>query len=351
MTKSFRDRNPVTLGLAGAVVVALLLVGSLELAKLSTAGEAEYHARLSRAGALTPGEDVDVAGVKVGTVKGLTLVPSRSGTYVRLDFFLDHHVPMGSRTSLQVKVLSPLGQEYVQLVPAGSGQLAPGATIPLSRTAVTPTLVDTLGRLGSTVGAIDTAQMSKALQVINSDLGGIAPGATKAVLSGLGRLSTVIDERQQELGQLVSAASQVMATVDAHKTQVLALVGQSNLILQVVEQRQTELAALLDSTTSLASHLSSIMTSKSADLATLLRELNTVSGVLAANSKNLDQIVPLAAGLAKYGANASGSGRYFDAEVPLAMLDDSDIQACSLPGAFKAGLDGESCQLDNKGNP
>lgn len=349
--KPFRERNITVLGVVSLITLVVVLVATLELTKLPFGTHLDYHADLTTAGQLAPGENVEIAGVKVGTVRGISLVNTRKGTHVQLDFQLDHHLQLGNRTTLTVKVLSVLGQEYVQLTPAGVGSMPAGSTIPLTRTFGTGTLAGTLNQLGETSGPINEAQLQQSLQVINTDLSAVAPTATAQLISGLGRLSNIVTGREAQLSELVTDAESVTATINTHKVQLLNLIGQSNLILQVIEQRQADLQNLLGTTTTLASRISDLITSKNANLGQFLAELRQVSATLAQSSANLGRLMPLAAAAAKYGANATGNGPFVDAESPTLFINDSLIQGCKLPGAFKPGLDGTSCNLKENDRP
>lgn len=327
--KPFADRNHKTIG-AVALAVILVVVGvAVNFSRLTFfTSNTAYHADLADAGSLVNGEQVTVAGTRVGAITGLHL----EGAHVRLDFNVQPHVRLGSLTGLTVKVLSPLGQEYVQLTSAGPGQLPAGATIPESRTAGTATILSTLNQTGQTLGAINEQQVSQSLAVLNQDLGGTSPAATAAVISGLGRLSNIIIDRQSELSALVNEANTVTATLNAHRGQLIDLIGQGNLILQVVQERQADIKGVLDAATALSNEVSSIITNKQSDLSALLTNLQTAAGVLARDSGTLANAVPLLSGLATYLANATGNGPFFDAISPTLLLDDHLVQQCAQPG-------------------
>lgn len=328
--KPFADRNHKTLG-AVALAVILVVVGiAVNFSRLTFfSSNTAYHADIADAGSLVNGEQVTVAGTRVGTITGLHL----EGAHVRLDFNVRPSVRLGSLTGLTVKVLSPLGQEYVQLTSAGPGRLAPGATIPEARTSGTATILSTLNQAGQTLGAINEQQVSQSLAVLNQDLSGTTPTATAAVIAGLGRLSDVIIGRQSQLSALVNEANTVTATLNAHRGQLIDLIGQGNLILQVVKERQADIKQILDATTALSNEVSSIITNKQSDLSALLTNLQTAAGVLARDSGTLSNVMPLLSGLSTYLANATGNGPFFDAVAPTLLLDDHLVQQCSPPGA------------------
>lgn len=328
--KNFRERNLKAVAAASAAVLLAAALAAFYSSKLPflASNQHTYHAQLADAGQLAPGEDVTVAGVKVGSITGLHL----HGDYVRLDFKVDDGVRLGDSTTLEVKVLSLLGQEYVQLTPRGGTPLAAGATIPLAHTTGAQTLVDTLTNLGAETGQIDQAQLQKALQVADQAVTASTPTQTAALVEGLGRLSTIVAGRQSQLAQLVGSAQQVAGTLSANDTQIVQLIGQSNLVLEVLQQRQVAIQQLLLATQSLASQVSTIITSKQANLGALLTNLDTVTANLAKESSTISSALPLLAGFSKFAANAAGSGPYVDTIDPVILLSDGVAAACAQPG-------------------
>jgi phospholipid/cholesterol/gamma-HCH transport system substrate-binding protein len=331
--KPFRERNQkaVAVGSAAVIVAAVLL--ALNFSKLPVAPRTDrYHADLADAGQLVKGEEVTIAGVRVGTIEGLHL----EGAHVRLDFDVSSGTQLGTRTALRVKILSALGQEYAQLTPAGPGRLPPGSTIPLSRTSGTQTLIGTVNDLGSEVGRIDIAQLQQALRVTADNVTATSPAQTAAVIAGIGRLSVIVADRQNQLAQLVTQAQSVTATIAAHRNQLVDLVGQSDLVLQVLQQRQADIKALLDAIAPLSQRISQVLTDKDANLGTLLANLNTVTANLAHESGSITAALPLVAAFTKYAANATGSGPFADGITPTLLIPDNIIEQCAKPGALSA---------------
>ncbi len=328
MIKPFRERNLKLIAVVAGVVIVGAVLAALNFAKLPFDRKDTYYAALANANQLSTGEYVTIAGVKVGTVASEAL----EGDYVRLKFEVDPGTHFGTSTTLEVKVLSPLGQEYVQLVPKGTGTMQPGQTIPLDRTFGSPTVVSTVSQLGSETAQIDQQQLAKAISVTSGDLAGTSPAATAAVIHGLGSLSSVIEDRQSQLTDLVDEAQSVVATLNAHQAPLVTLIGQSTLVLQVVEARQAAINSLLSATQNLGHEISGILTDPRANLSALLANLDTVSGVLAKDSSSLGAAIPALAGFSRYIANATGNGPYFDAVAPLLFITDSVVAHCDQPG-------------------
>ncbi|MCU4186138.1 MCE family protein [Acidiferrimicrobium sp. IK] len=339
--KPFRERNVKIVAVVAAVVLVAAVLVAFNFGRLFNTTD-RYYADLADAGQLVKGENVEIAGVNVGTINGATL----QGNHVVLSFNVKHGIPLGSTTTLQVKVLSPLGQEYIQLDRSGPGTMRPGQTIPIERTFGSPSIVGTVTQFGTEVSQINQQQLAKALTVAEQDLAGTSPSATAAAIHGLGALSKVIADRQDQLSSLVAEAQQVTATLDAHQQPLLTLIGQSTLVLQVVEARKTDIDNLLASTQSLSRQVSSILTDPKANLSALLANLQTVSGVLAKDSASLGQTIPILAGFSKYVTNATGNGPYLDAVAPTLLIADNVIKECSKPGADTDSnvLTGQGCK-------
>src|SRR5947208_17190293 len=72
--RPFRERNPVPIGAIGLAAIFALLLMAFNAAKLPfIGGGSSYHALFTDASGLKPGDDVRIAGVKVGKVTSVSL--------------------------------------------------------------------------------------------------------------------------------------------------------------------------------------------------------------------------------------------------------------------------------------
>jgi phospholipid/cholesterol/gamma-HCH transport system substrate-binding protein len=125
--------------LIGAIVVAVAAV-FLFFAYTSTgsgnvAGY-EVKASFSSADGITPGTDVRLHGIKVGTVTALSLDPKTYYAIVHMNIANDYHLPDDS--SVKVTSSGLLGNPYLAIQPGGS-----------------MTMVANGGELSNTQGAVD----------------------------------------------------------------------------------------------------------------------------------------------------------------------------------------------------
>jgi phospholipid/cholesterol/gamma-HCH transport system substrate-binding protein len=329
--KRFRERNPLTIAVVGSVLLVVIAMGAINFSKLPFISDhSSFGAAFPDSAGLAQGDPVSIAGVNVGNVTGLRL----DGSHVLISFTVQNGVVMGAETSASAKVLTPLGQEYLDVRPAGRGQMGAGAVIPLSRTHETQTLISTVNQAGFEVGKINLGQLQKALGVTSQDLEAIPPGATSALLSGLAQLSSVIGSRSGQLAQLVANVKTLSGTLADHGTELIHLIGQSDLVLQVLTQRHQIIQQLLTSAASLTTQLNALLSAHQAQIGPLLTDLQTVSAVLAKDGSDLATAIPLLESANKYLANLTGSGSFGDFVMPAALIPDNIIAQCSKPGAI-----------------
>jgi phospholipid/cholesterol/gamma-HCH transport system substrate-binding protein len=118
------QRNNVAETLIGAAVVAVA-VAFLAFAYFRTGSGSlsgyEVNARLAKADGLAEGTDVRLAGVKIGTVTGLSLDPKNYLVTVRMNIRDDIKLPTDS--SILVTQAGFLGGQYLSVTPGGDEKM------------------------------------------------------------------------------------------------------------------------------------------------------------------------------------------------------------------------------------
>lgn len=179
--KPFREQNQLTIGVVGLTVIGLIMLAAFKAQDLPLiGGGTKYSAQFSEAGGLKKNDEIRVAGVRVGQVRGVEL----EGTHVRVDFVVDRGVKLGEQTGAEMKIKTLLGQKYLKLNPAGGGELKEGSEIPLARTVAAYDVVDAFTDLANTTERIDTAQLARALDTLSTTFKN-TPEEVKASLNGL----------------------------------------------------------------------------------------------------------------------------------------------------------------------
>ena len=156
------------------------------------------------------GNEVRVAGVKVGKVTGVGLAHGQTGSYVKVSF-RTKGAELGRETGATIRIKTVLGQKYLALLPGGEGTLK--EEIPLSRTASPFDVMEAVQGLAGTLDQIDTDQLAQAFTVLSQTFQD-TPAAVKASLTGLSRLSQTVAQRDEQLRQLLARAHTVTVLAD-----------------------------------------------------------------------------------------------------------------------------------------
>ena len=113
-----RRRKPVRTGIFGVVLVACLVLVSFGYSQLPFFPQGkQYDAFFTDAGGITPGNDVNISGIKVGTV-GVAL----AGTAAKVTFTVDRDINVGDQSLVSIKTETVLGQKSLDVAPAGGGE-------------------------------------------------------------------------------------------------------------------------------------------------------------------------------------------------------------------------------------
>lgn len=306
----FRDRDPKAIGVWGAVGAVALMAIALNYDRVpylnGTHGATAY---VADAAGLNTGDEVQVAGMKVGTVRGLSI----DGDRVKVDFAISTGVELGEDTSAQIKTDSILGRRALAVFSDGRGELA-DTTIPLERTSVPYSLTSALGDLSDTVEELDTDKVSDALEVIADTMEASSP-EVRGAMDGITRLSQSINKRDEGVRELLKKAAGTTDILGNRSEQINKLMVDGNTLFTQLDLRRRSISELIVNIDSLAQQLSGLVQDNEAQLGPALDKLEKVSDLLIRNKDDIDlglrRIVPFSTALGE----AVASGPWFNAYI------------------------------------
>jgi phospholipid/cholesterol/gamma-HCH transport system substrate-binding protein len=322
--RRYSDGAILRLGAISVVAVLVAMVAAFNLQKFPGFRGTEYHAMFSDASGLRPGNMVQVAGIRVGRVNAIEL----DGNRVVVDFTVKGDVDFGPETSASVEVLNLLGEKYLQLDPAGDGQLSAGSTIPLDRTESGYDIVRVLSDLSTTTEEIDTHRLGTALDTLSQTLDG-SSDQIRATFDGVSRLSRTIASRDAELQTLMRHAKSVSTLLADRRGDLTTLMRQGDLLLQELRARREAIHALLVDTADLAEHLSGLVRENRAQLGPALNQVHTVLALLRDKRDQVERLIGAMGPYAQILGNIVGTGPWFDAYV---------VNLGGLAGEFEPGV-------------
>lgn len=291
--KMFRERNTLPLGLIVVVWLVASLCVVLKIDSVVALVGRSYTVELSEAAGLKQGDPVRVNGMRVGRVGEVGL----GDQYVEAEFSVTNpDVVLGSETTVEVSVETVLGDKALVLHPSGEGELEAGVTIPADRTTVPYDVSEVLSDVKRVTEPLDTDQLVEALEAVAGTMDQAAPDVEAAV-TGIGRIARVIDDRDQQLRELLSRADDFSSILADRSDDLTALMRDGNKLFAELLARRADITAFLGNVSAMAQQLSGLVEDNQDSLRPALRKLNRVLATLNAERRTLDEVL---GGFAKY---------------------------------------------------
>ncbi|MGO4602871.1 MCE family protein [Terrabacter sp. 2YAF2] len=219
----------VKLIIFAAVTLFATSILALTIANIQFGSKATYTAVVSDATGVIPGQDVRIAGVRVGEVTDVRVArDARSdGATADIDFSVLKSSVLTQGTEVTVKYRNLVGQRYLALS-QGAGAPAPladGSTIPLSRTHPALDLTVLFNGFKPLFAALSPSDVNELSGLLIQTLQGEG-GDVNSLLAKTASLTSAIADRDAVIGRTIDNLNTVLGTVDAHDQQLLSLIDQ-----------------------------------------------------------------------------------------------------------------------------
>jgi phospholipid/cholesterol/gamma-HCH transport system substrate-binding protein len=177
-----------------------------------------YTAEFSNVSGMREGQFVRASGVEIGKVKKIQLIDG--GHRVRVEFAVDHSVPLYQSTTAQVRYLNLIGDRYMELkrgAGEGADRLLPqGGYIPLSRTQPALDLDALIGGFKPLFRALDPQKVNNIATSIVTVFQGQG-GTINDILDQTAEATSQIAERDQAIGEVVKNLNTVLDITVKHR--------------------------------------------------------------------------------------------------------------------------------------
>jgi phospholipid/cholesterol/gamma-HCH transport system substrate-binding protein len=298
-----------------------------------------YDAFFTDAGGISPGNDVNVSGIKVGHVQSIGL----AGTAAKVTFTVDRDIKVGDQSLVAIKTDTVLGEKSLDVTPLGSGA---STTIPLGRTTTPYTLNAALQDLGGNTAALDKPQFELALQTLTDTLRDATP-QLRGALDGVASLSRSLNARDEALGQLLQHAQSVTKTLADRANQVNQLVVDGNQLFAALDERRQALSGLISGIDDVSQQISGFVADNRKEFGPALAKFNLVLDNLNARKDHISQALkrlpPYATALGEVVGSAPGFQINLYGLPPATLAEvlfDSYFQPGKLPDSLADYLRG-----------
>lgn len=259
------------------VAVMVVLTGCLfaVFGQYRDSSTTTYSAVFKDVSNLQSGETVRFAGVRIGTVKGLSMQPDKT---VVVTFDADRRVVLTSGTRAVVRYLNLVGDRFLELTDdEGSTAILPaGAQIPVQRTAPALDLDLLLGGLKPVIkglNAQDVNALSASLIQIVQGQG----GTVESLLSRTSTFSNSLADKNQVIDQLIDNLRTTLATLGDQRDQFAGGIERLQRLVTELSAEREPIGAAIDSLSAGTATLSDLLSDTRAPLAGSIDELHRLA--------------------------------------------------------------------------
>ncbi|WP_330336810.1 MCE family protein [Streptomyces sp. NBC_00557] len=298
----------IKFSLFALVTIAATALLAATVVNISFTPKDTYHAVFTDVTGLETGDDIRVAGVRVGQVEDIRI---KDRTLAEVTFTVDADRPLLAGTHAVVRYRNLVGQRYIALT-EGPGdvtaRLRPGGTIPLSRTRPALDLNALLNGFKPLFAALSPSDVNQLATEIVQTLQGEG-GTVNSLLAHTASLTTTLADRDKLIGSVVDNLNTVLATLDKRGSRFSDLLTQLRRLISGLSADRKPIGESLVSIGDLADVTSGLLKDARPPLkddiaglgdltGTLNKNQNTVEGVLKRLPNKLDKLT----GTASYGS-------------------------------------------------
>lgn len=234
-----------------------------------------YSAIFTDAVNVAGGDEVRFAGVRVGTVKGVSLY---DGTFAKIDFTVSDDIEMTDTTQVAVRYRNLIGQRYLAIVDTGraGAALPAGSVIPVERTSPALNLTTLFNGFRPLLAGLNPTDVNTVSYELVRVLQGEG-GTVTSLFRRVGALTGTLADRDQLIGDVISNLNATLGPVARRDEQLGALISDLQQFLSGLAQDREAIGQSLVSIDRLTSTTSSLLQDIRPSLAADIKQL----GILA----------------------------------------------------------------------
>ncbi|MFD7610749.1 MCE family protein [Streptomyces sp. NPDC059828] len=273
---------------AVVTVLATTLLAAT-IVTVSFTPEHTYRAVFSDVTSLEKGDDIRVAGVRVGEVEDISI---KDRTLAEVTFSVAQDRPLLSSTGAVIRYRNLVGQRYIALS-EGSGdstRLPPGGRIPLSRTQPALDLNALLNGFKPLFAALSPKDVNQLATEIIKTLQGEG-GTVNSLLAHTASLTTTLADRDRLIGSVIDNLNTVLGTLDKRSARFSGLVKQLQRLVSGLSADRKPIGDSLVSIGELTEATSGLLEDARPPLRDDIAELTDLTGTLNKNEKTVEGVL------------------------------------------------------------
>lgn len=222
-------RNPISWGV-GAIVVATVVALVLSYLYYNPLGrDQSITFYTDDAASLRTGDEVRMAGIKVGTVTEMSLETNQ----VRVTAHIDDDAFVGDQSQIDVRMLTIVGGYYVNLASLGNTPLGAQA-IPMSRVTMPYSLIRALTDTTRITDNVNTAPVNQSLNEIAKGLTGTNVAVVSTTIDAGNELMATVDRQRGQVTEILNLSDEYIKALANYRDQFAQLVRKVSLLTQTL---------------------------------------------------------------------------------------------------------------------
>ncbi|MEU6592267.1 MCE family protein [Streptomyces sp. NPDC046881] len=277
-------------GLFALVTIAATALLAATIVNVSFTPRNSYHAVFSDVTGLETGDDIRVAGVRVGEVEDIRI---KDRTLAEVTFTVTTDRPLLAGTHAVVRYRNLVGQRYIALTEGtgdGTTRLRPGGTIPLSRTRPALDLNVLLNGFKPLFAALSPGDVNQLATEIIKTLQGEG-GTVNSLLAHTASLTTTLADRDELIGSVIDNLNTVLQTLDKRGSRFSGLLTQLRRVISGLSADRKPIGRSLVSIGDLTEVTSGLLKDARPPLKDDIAGLGRLTGTLNDNEKTVEGVL------------------------------------------------------------
>ncbi|WP_082680960.1 MCE family protein [Mycolicibacterium novocastrense] len=278
-----------------ALIMALLTAGLFVTFSEHRSGSATtFSAVFVDASEITSGDSVRVAGIRVGTVRDVTLQPDKT---VEVTFDVDRGVVLTTGTKVAVRYLNLVGDRYLSLVDGpGSTRILPaGSRIPSDLTVRALDLDVLLGGLKPVVQGLNPQDINALTGSLLRILQG-QQGTLESIFTHTSSFTTVLADNGQVVEQLIANLRSLLTVLSKEGGKFSATIDRLDVLVGELSAERDLIGSAIDSVANGTASLAGLLADARAPLNGTVDELGRVAPLLEKDLPHLEAALKKAPG-------------------------------------------------------
>jgi phospholipid/cholesterol/gamma-HCH transport system substrate-binding protein len=273
-------------GVFAAVMVLLTAALFAIFGQYRTTSANGYSAVFNDASSLKSGDSVRVAGIRVGTVTGVSLQPDNT---VVVDFDAARDVVLTTSTKVAVRYLNLVGDHYLDLLdaPGSSRVQAPGTQIGSDRTEPALDLDLLLGGLKPVIKGLNPDDVNALTNSLIQILQGRS-GDVESLFTKTSSFANALADNGQTVKQLIDNLNDVVGTVAEDGNEFAGAVDRLEQLITGLAQDRDPIGESIDALDKGTASLTDLLTQARPPLAGTVDQLNRLAPLLEKDKELLD---------------------------------------------------------------